>query len=347
MDSTACSRLGAPGVCGCGRRSRRAWLLAGCAFALSACAKAPRRDGLSAGLPPTNTALEPLPLQQVAPDVYFVQGLSSTGSAANGNFISNAGFVVGEQGVLVVDGLGARHLALRLIQAIRQVTALPMSHLVVTHYHADHIYGLQAFREAGVRILAHGGARAYLASDTARQRLAASREQLAPWVDSNTRMLDADQWLGDGDTVLNLGGAQAIVRHLGPAHTPEDLAVYLPRQRVLFAGDLVFRGRVPWVGQADTRRWVQALNRMLAFQPQVLLPGHGAASADAATDLATTRDYLVFLRQAMGRAARDMQPFDEAYAATDWRRWEALPLFGVSNRINAYNVYLQMEHEAP
>jgi len=73
------------------------------------------------------------------------------------------------------------------------------------------------------------------------------------------------------------------------------------------------------------------------------VPGHGPLSFDPAQDLQTTRDYLVFLRKSMGRAADEMQPFDEAYAATDWSRFEHLPLFRVANRMNAYNTYLLLE----
>ena len=133
----------------------------------------------------------------------------------------------------------------------------------------------------------------------------------------------------------------------GPAHTPEDLVVWVPHARVLYAGDLVFRGRVPFVGQADSARWIDALDALLRFEAQVIVPGHGPPSASARADLQLTRDYLAYLRQKMGEAARNMDPFEEAYARTDWSRFEALPLFGVANRMNAYNTYLLMERSAP
>jgi hypothetical protein len=78
-----------------------------------------------------------------------------------------------------------------------------------------------------------------------------------------------------------------------------------------------------------------------------LVPGHGAVSRQAEADLRLTRDYLAYLRRVMGQAARDMEPFDEAYARIDWSEFEALPLFGVANRINAYNTYLLMERSPP
>jgi hypothetical protein len=77
----------------------------------------------------------------------------------------------------------------------------------------------------------------------------------------------------------------------------------------------------------------------------VVIPGHGGASRDPGRDLSLTRDYLVYLRQAMGRAVRELETFDEAYAKTDWSRFRSLPAFEAANRINAYGTYLLMEQE--
>jgi len=283
-------------------------------------------------------------LIQLTPRVWYVQGLSALGSPANQNFISNAAFVVTPEGVVVVDALGSPALARQLVELIRGVTTQPISHVIVTHYHADHIYGLQVFKALGARILAHRAARSYLDSDTARLRLQASRQELAPWIDANTELVAADEWL-DGDQELTLGGIRLQLKHVGPSHTLEDLVVYLPQDKLLLAGDLVFRGRIPFVGQADSRRWIQALDGLLALDVRLIVPGHGPVSESAREDMQLTRDYLIYLRNAMGRAAKNMDPFEEAYAATDWRRFEALPLFRLANRMNAYNTYLLMEQE--
>jgi len=281
---------------------------------------------------------------QLSPSVWYVQGLSALGSPANQNFISNAAFIVTTQGVVVIDALGSPALARQLVSAIRQVTPQPISHVIVTHYHADHIYGLQVFKALGARILAHRAARNYLNSDTARLRLQASRQELAPWIDASTELVEADQWL-DADHELLLGGLRLQLKHVGPAHTPEDLVVYLPQERVLLAGDLVFRARIPFVGQADSRRWIQALDNLLALDARLIVPGHGPVSQSAREDMQLTREYLGYLRSTMGRAARNMDPFEEAYASTDWSRFETLPLFRLANRMNAYNTYLLMEQE--
>jgi glyoxylase-like metal-dependent hydrolase (beta-lactamase superfamily II) len=290
-------------------------------------------------------ALPAMPVQQISASAWFVQGQSALGSSENQNFISNAGFVITPAGVVVVDALGSPALATRLIAEIKKLSSQPITHVLVTHYHADHIYGLQTFKAQGARIVAHRAALTYLNSDVARLRLEASRLQISPWIDEKTRLLEADEWI-DADKTLDVGGVRFQLKAVGPSHTPEDLVVFVPSEKVVFAGDLVFRSRIPFVGQADSRGWIAALDQLLAFDAQVLVPGHGPLSKNARQDTQFTREYLLYLRASMGPAAHNMEPFDEAYQATDWRKFETVPMFGITHRMNAYNTYLLMEHEA-
>lgn len=319
------------------------------ALALGAAAQAHDDGADEAPPPPQGEQAAPRQVipQQVSHSAWFVQGEAALGSPANRNFISNAGFVVTPAGVVVIDALGSPQLARDLLAAIHRITPLPVTHVILTHYHADHIYGLQEFKKAGAKIIANRLGQEYIGSETAANRLKASRVDLAPWIDENTHIVPADQWL-DGPTDLVVGGVRFLIRPVGPAHTPEDQVIYVPSERVLFAGDVVFRGRIPYVGQADSRHWIAALGDLLKMEPppQVLVPGHGPRSITAQEDLKLTRDYLTFLRESMRQAAEDMTPFEEAYAKTDWSRFEHLPLFKVANRMNAYNTYLLMESQA-
>lgn len=281
---------------------------------------------------------------RVSPSTWYVEGASALGSPENRNFISNAGFVVTGSGVVVIDALGSPQLARELMQEILRVTGKQVTHVIVTHYHADHVYGLQEFKRAGARIIAHRAALEYLHSETAASRLEASRRELAPWIDAQTRLVPADEWI-DGQRDIVVGGIRLQLIPIGPAHTPEDLVVFVPSEKVLFAGDLVFRGRIPFVGQARSGEWIQALDKMLRLGADAVVPGHGPLSRSSRADMELTRDYLVYLRQTMGRAAREMEPFEEAYSAVDWSRFEHLPLFRAANRMNAYNTYLLMERE--
>ena len=281
----------------------------------------------------------------MADGVWFVQGEAAIGSSANRNFISNAGFVATGDGVVVVDALGSPTLAGGLIDEIRRLTKEPIRYVIVTHYHADHIYGLQAFKAAGATIIAHTEGREYLNSETARLRLEASRQDLFPWIDETTKLVPADRWLDQEQTTLHVGALDFVIRHVGPAHTPEDLVVYVPQRGVLFAGDLVFRGRIPFVGEADSERWIASLNKLIEIKPRIMIPGHGPMSTEPLADLELTRDYLQYLRKSMAEAAENLDPFEQAYEKTDWSRFEHMPLFKAANRMNAYNTYLLMEQK--
>jgi glyoxylase-like metal-dependent hydrolase (beta-lactamase superfamily II) len=282
--------------------------------------------------------------REVAPGIYYVQGLPGIASAANEGFNSNAGFVVTGEGVVVIDALGTPALGDALLRAIRGLTSKPVKRVIVTHYHADHFYGLEPLKRAGAEVWAHRSALAYFENGEAQARLEQRARDLFPWVEEKMALVRADRWL-DADATFDQGGIRFEVRHFGPAHSPEDLVVVLPRQGVVFGGDILVAGRIPFVGSADSRRWLERIERLLALDPKVVITGHGEVSRDPKKDLVLTRDYLVFLRQAMGKAVEDFVPFDEAYAKVDWGRFGKVPAFEAANRINAYGTYLLMERE--
>lgn len=281
---------------------------------------------------------------QVSPHTYFVQGFAEMGSSKNQNFISNAGFVITPKGVVVIDALGSPVLAKKLIAEIKKITSQKVVAVIVTHYHADHVYGLQEFKKIGAKIYAQGEGRGYISSETAKQRLIASRIDFAPWVNDSTKLVGADVWV-DQRYTLTVGGVDFRIGRVGPAHAPEDLIIYVPSEKVLFAGDLVFRGRIPFVGNADSKGWLQALDEIEALNPSIVIPGHGAYSSNPAEDVRFTRDYLRYLRESMTKSAVNMDPFEEAYLQADWSEYEGMPLFRAANRMNAYNVYLSIQAE--
>lgn len=284
-------------------------------------------------------ALEPI---RVSASAYFVRGETGLPSLANRGFTSNAGFVVTREGVVVFDTLGTPVLGRELIEAIRKITPAPIRRVIISHYHADHFYGLPPFKDLGAEIWASGAARGYLESPAARLRLEERQRSLAPWVDDRMRLIPADRWL-DGEASFKLGGLTFRVFPVGPAHTPEDLAMAVEEENMLFVGDLMFAGRVPFVGDADSKSWIGAIDRIVKLNPKTMVGGHGDVSRDAAADLRMTRDYLVYLREKMGAAAAELEDFEVAYAKTDWSRFAHLPAFEAANRRNAYNTYIRMQ----
>ncbi len=289
-----------------------------------------------------DTSVE-MTLKKVSPHVYYVEGTAGV-ATDNEGFISNAGFVVTDAGVVVFDSLGTPSLANKLLEKIRSITSQPVKKVIVSHFHADHIYGLQVFEELGAEIIAPMGAQKYLQSEAARERLEERQFSLEPWVNENTRLVLPDTTLSQS-TRFQLGDIAFTINYMGKAHSDGDLTMLVEPDKVLFSGDIIFQERIPFVGSADSKKWLDTLTRLETNGLNVLIPGHGPASDDPANTISLTRRYLAYLREVMAAGIDDFTPFDEVYANADWSAFKQLPAFDEGNRINAYQVYLSMEAE--
>jgi glyoxylase-like metal-dependent hydrolase (beta-lactamase superfamily II) len=313
-------------------------------YAFCLCLSAALAVGMSkvAAAEPTPIDID-MPLRKVSDHVYYVQGMAGI-ATDNKGFISNAAAIVTDDGIAVVDALGSPSLAKRFIDEIRTVSDAPIKTVIVTHYHADHIYGLQVFEDLGARIIAPGGFQDYLDSPAAEERLEERRFSLDPWVNEDTRLVSPDVVITE-QTEIGLGDVTLDIRYLGPAHSDGDLAVLVSPDNVLISGDIIFEGRVPFTGSADTKRWLTVLESLDDTGIDALIPGHGPAASEPAEAVSRTLDYLKYTREQMSAAVAEMVPFAEAYEAADWSRFQKLPAFDAAHRRNAYGIYLSLEQE--
>jgi glyoxylase-like metal-dependent hydrolase (beta-lactamase superfamily II) len=297
----------------------------------------------SAPYPPID---EPLHVQRVAgTDVYYVIGHPAVPAQRNEGFTSNAGFVVTKAGTVVFDTLGTPSLGFALLQAIRKTTDQPIRYVILSHYHADHVYGLQAFKDhTDATIIAQQKAYDYIHSLTATQRLAQRRQALAPWVNKNTRVVAPDITFSNKLT-LKLGGVAFRLLYAGPAHSPSDIMMMVEPGNVLFAGDIVQNHRIPAMDgpDVDTANWLKGLETVRKLNPRFIIPGHGQPSNNAISAIDFTHGYLVYVRTQMKKAADNWEDFDAAYKQTDWSKYRTLPAFNAVNKRNAYRVFLDME----
>ena len=307
----------------------------------SAAGPATKQNAGTAAYPPVPVEME---LKQLSDHVYYVQGKAGT-AVDNAGFISNAAAIITDAGIVVVDALGSPSLAWTFRQLLKKATDKPVVKVIVTHYHADHIYGLQLFKEEGAEIIGPAGYSEYVDAPIARQRLAERRQSLAPWVNEKTRIVEPDVVI-DRNTTLKLGDVTLEILYLGAAHSDGDLAVLVKDDRVLISGDIIFEGRVPFTGNADTAHWLAVLENLDKTGLKALLPGHGPAASDPAEAVKLTLNYLRTVRDAMQRGVDEMLSFDEAYEAADWSAFEHLPAFDATHRRNAYGVYLSLEAES-
>jgi glyoxylase-like metal-dependent hydrolase (beta-lactamase superfamily II) len=290
--------------------------------------------------PATSVEME---LKQVSEHVYYVQGNAGI-PTDNEGFISNAGFIVTDDSVIVFDTLGTPSLANLLLTKIRSVTDKPIVKVIVSHYHADHIYGLQVFKDLGAQIIAAKGAMEYLGSAKSEELLEDRRFTLAPWVNEKTYLVTPDVII-DKTMKFEQGGMSFTLDVLGAAHSEGDLTLYVEPDRVLFSGDIIFEGRVPYLGDANTKKWLDTLIKMEVDKIAALIPGHGPAANKPNQAISATRRYLAKIRSVMADAVKNLNGFAETYDATDWSEFEKLPAFAEANRRNAYQVFLSMEEE--
>jgi glyoxylase-like metal-dependent hydrolase (beta-lactamase superfamily II) len=282
----------------------------------------------------------PYVARQLAPGVYAVLG--DTGRGSEGR--PNAGFIVTDGGVVVVDALASPREGEALLRTIRGVTRQPVRWLVLTHHHPDHTFGAVVFRRAGARVIAHPDART-LASEAGPDAL------VADWV--RVVGLDAmrgfqfadsaDRPVSTSDT-LQLGGRTIVITHPGAGHTPGDLMVWLPHERVLFAGDLLVEDGVTMVvdgSAAALRRCLDAIDRLGA---DVVVPGHGAIPRQPAALVQRTREYMTGLERDMRAAVEHGVPMQRALAALPPPDPDRPVSLDSRRRRNAARVYVEEEH---
>ncbi|WP_198263011.1 MBL fold metallo-hydrolase [sulfur-oxidizing endosymbiont of Gigantopelta aegis] len=250
-------------------------------------------------------------LEKVSEHVYYVQGPAGV-ATDNEGFISNAVAVISNKGIIVIDSLGTPSLAALFLEKLKAITVQPVVKVIVTHYHADHIYGLQVFKEQGASIIAPAGYSDYLEGPNAQQRLEERRFSLEPWVNDDTYLVIPDEVI-DKNTAFTLGDIDIEINYLGSAHSDGDLTVFVKQDNVLITGDIIFEGRVPFTGSADTGHWLSLLEKLKTKNIVALVPGHGGAAKDPNAAIQLTLRYLQQVRAIMKAAVDELMPFAEAY----------------------------------
>jgi len=212
---------------------------------------------------------------------------------------SNAGFVVGSNGVLVVDTFVGVDPAKELLAEVRKITNLPIRYVVNTHYHLDHTGGNAVFAEAGATIVAHRNVRPWLRTENLKFFGATPKAEDKSRVDA---LVLPDMVYSDA-VDLYLGSRLVQVRYM-LGHTGGDSVVLVPDANVIFGGDLIWQHHLPNLIDASTQPWIQTLDKLLAEHPTAtFVSGHGDVATPA--DVHDFRDYLNTLRVDVAKAQTD------------------------------------------
>jgi cyclase len=232
-------------------------------------------------------------IKKVGNGVYAAIG-SDTGKAG-----SNAGFIVGSNGVAVVDTFVGVAPAKELLDEIRKVTNLPIRYVINTHYHLDHTGGNAVFADAGATIVAHRNLREWERTEN----LKFFGQSPKPKDKARVEALVLPDLVYSDSVDIYLGTRLLQVRYM-LGHTGGDSVIIVPDANVVFGGDLVWQHHLPNLIDASTEPWMQTLDKLLADHASAtFVSGHGDLAT--ATDVKNFREYLATLRQEVGKAQSD------------------------------------------
>jgi glyoxylase-like metal-dependent hydrolase (beta-lactamase superfamily II) len=281
-------------------------------------------------------AQAPLPfvLKQVGPGVYAaIDGPEHKAG-------SNAGFVIGDDGVLVVDSFFNLDAARALIAEIHRLTPKPIRYVVNTHYHLDHTGGDQALRDAGAIIVAHRNVRGWVRTNNVNL----FGDRITPELRAAIAAVPLPDLVTDKDLIVWLGSRKVVVRTV-LGHTGGDLTVLVPDAKALFTGDVLWRRVPPNLIDGSVKEWAASVAAFAAMPDSAhmsYIPGHGDV-ADV-KDVHDFRSYLLDLKRLVGEGRKSGLKGD-ALAAFVKPKLQALhPNWTISDRAAAFEVkYMDQE----
>jgi len=252
-------------------------------------------------------------VKQLAPGIYaYIQSKATW-------YWSNAGFIVGNDYVVVVDSLTTVGLTQRFKDEISKITDRPIRYLINTHHHGDHTWGDHVF--AGATIISHD----YCRREVTEAAIVDPNllNTIFPEFDFRGIAVTPADITFDKRLTLHMDGREIRLLHFGPGHTVDDIIVHLPQEGIIFAGDFIFLYSTPLGAEGSFAGWIKNLDAMANLGARTYVPGHGPVCG--AEGLTQCRDYLLLVRsEARKRFDRGMT-VDEAARDIDLRQFKQWP----------------------
>lgn len=216
------------------------------------------------------------------------------GASPKNSFGANAGIIIGKDSIVAVDSLISAREAKRFIKDIRKISKKPIKFLINTHYHFDHTLGNSEFAKLGTVIISNENDQANMQKAGEGMLQYAKQSGLTDQDLKGTKLAYPTLTFKDRAT-LDLGDKQVEILYLGPSHTTGSVLVYVPQEKVLFSGDILFTDFHPFLGEANIEGWIKALDYLTAMDVDKIIPGHGPVSNKK--DVAALKSYLLVFDQ--------------------------------------------------
>ena len=309
----------------------------------------------------TTSDTEPLHYYQITPDTYFFFGNIAEVDENNRGWNGNAGFVVTNDSVVVIDALGTPKLGRRMIATIKSVTDKPIKYLIVTHNHPDHAYGAIAFKRlGGVTIIGHEGTMKYIESD----RIEHSVAYRSTFIKSDMYGFEAvvpDQLIGGAlhdKHSIHTGGKTFDIYNTGDHHSFGDLIIHQYSNsnnkisnnsidNIVWISDLAFNNRVTFMADGHSKQAIDEQNWLLKTfaTTTYMIPGHGSVQTAPFPMVRKTQSYMQRLRDSVSKAIEHDKELQETINTIQFDDWKNVYLYDLNQKKNIDFVYRELEEE--
>jgi len=279
--------------------------------------------------------------REVVPGVWSAIGATAPRTYSNSGHNNNLSFVISDAGVLVVNAGDNYLLAKALHEEIKKITDQPVRYVVLENGQGHAMLGSSYWQQQGVPVIAHIDALHEIEEQSF--SLLETMQVRAEEKAEGTKVVLPDETFED-NKIIQLGDKRIELLNLGPAHSPGDIIVWLPNERLVISGDMAFHQRMlPLFEHTDSGAWIETWDKFEALGAEVVIPGHGEPT-DMATVRKYTRDYLVYLREKVGELIEKGGTLEEAYQV-DQSPYMHLPTAEFLAKRNAGQVFQSMEFD--
>lgn len=253
---------------------------------------------------------------------------------------TNSGFVVTKKGVVVIDTQGPRALALELKKRIREITKKPVLYVINTHYHGDHTFGNQYFSEAGAIIAQINTRRDMLKKDRKNREI--FRKFFGPESLEGFVLTPPNLTFKEKLIIRSVEKPLRLI-HTPRAHTSGDIFVFMPEDSVVFTGDILYKGRLPWLADGSLAGSIRAVDELLGLRATTYVPGHGGLATRE--DVLEYKKYLLALKTEVSRLMAEGKSLEEVKREIRLPAFKGWLKYREWLGLNAEKVYLELKRE--
>lgn len=284
-------------------------------------------------------------LKKVDKNLYMVRGDDGLPSPQNKGFISNAFGVLTDKGWIVIDTLTTPELSKKFLTELKKIADKPILYAIITHYHLDHWYGAKTFKDIKAKIIGHENLKKVYDSGEA-QGVLNSQKKIFKGILDSVILVEPDITVKvNSKKTLKVGEDVFEIYAMPPAHTNTDLVVYWKNRKVLFVGDLVYKERIPFMGDrnSSSKGWLKVLERLKSFDALTILGGHNYPMDKSAIDW--TYSYIKFVRETVKRLKDEGYFIDEIKDFFKGNPYEKVKMYKVFHNRNVWKVYNDLDLE--